>query len=597
MKKKMKLASPPGDFRFYFLILFSLFVSAGAIAQTVTGTVRNAEDQPVTGATVTVKGTNRATVTNTSGNFSIVAGSSDVLVITHVNYLDQEIQVNGRTSVSASLTAVVGTIDEVVVTALGIRRQARKLGYATETVNPDELIKNRTTNIGESLEGRVSGLEITPPAAGAGASTKIRLRGQVGFSGSTNSPLLVINGLPIDQGANGTNGAGDQIDQGDNLLGINPDDIESMTVLKGSTASALYGARAAAGAIIITTKTGARNQGIGVEYTSSFSAQTALNYYDQFQTMYGQGSGGVKPATAAIAKSNGQLGWGGRLDGSLTPIFDGTMQPYSAYEDRLFDYLQTGVDYTNSIALSGGGANGSYRASFSNTSSTGIEPLNSYNRKIFNIGINQNITKRLKLSVNINWANEERINPPRVGTQGQGSVNFFNRLAINIPNSAFKNSAIDPATGTENQTSGFQGTILNPYYAHQAGQRWVNKRDRILATATLRYDFTDWLYLQGRYNYDYSVSATESQDPAGIGTSLATNSDGTYKGSYNTSEGKGTDVNADFLLGGSHKFGKFSVDASFGGNTWRVEDRSFNEMHSNFIVTGPILALGTETMI
>lgn len=590
MKKKMQLAFSPGGFRFYSILLFSLFLSVGLYAQTVTGTVRDAESNPVTQATVTVKGTNRATVTNSAGSFTIVASGTDVLVITHVNFIDQEIPLNGRTSISVNMVRAEGAIDEVVVTALGIRRQAKKLGYSTTSVNTDELIKNRTTNIGESLEGRVAGLEITPPAAGAGASNKIRLRGQVGFSGTNNAPLIVINGLPIDQNARGVNGAGNQIDAGDNLLGINPEDIEDMTILKGSTASALYGSRATAGVILITTKSGQRNQGIGVEYTSSYSAQQALNYYDQFQTMYGQGTGGNKPTSAASARGSGQLAFGGLLDGSLTPIFDGSMVPYSAYEDRLFDYLQTGTDFTNTIALSGGGANGSFRASISDTKSRGIEPNNEYNRKIFNIGVNQNITKKLKLNVNINWANEERINPPRVGTQGQGSVNFFNRLAINIPNSAFKNSAIDPVTGTENVTSGFQGTILNPYYAHQAGQYWGNKRDRILGTATLRYDITDWLFIQGRYNYDYSVSYTESKDPAGIGTSIPTNTYtsgplvGTYyKGSYNVSEGKGTDVNADFLIGGSHKFGKFSVDASFGGNTWRVNDRNFSINASDFI--------------
>jgi TonB-linked SusC/RagA family outer membrane protein len=523
-------------------------------------------------------------LTDNAGKFSINASGSDVLVFSYVGYNTQEVRVNNRQSVNASMAINTDNMENIVVTALGIRRQEKKLGYATTQVNTDELVKNRTTNLGESLEGRVAGLNITPPAAGAGGSTQIRLRGQVGFAGTNNSPLIVINGLPIDQDARGVNGAGNQIDAGDNLLNINPEDIESMTVLKGSTASALYGSRATAGVIIITTKSGNRNQGIGVEYSSSYTAQNPLNYYDQFQTMYGQGNAGKKPTSAGDAASTGQLGWGARLDGSPTPIFDGSTVPYSAYEDRLFDYLQTGTDFTNTIAFSGGGANGSFRASVSNTRAKGIEPHNRYNRRIVNLGVDQNITKNLKFNANINWANEERINPPRVGTQGQGSINFFNRLAINIPISAFENSAIDPVTGTENQTSGFQGTLLNPYYAHQAGQSWVNKRDRILGTASLRWDILKWLYLQGRFNYDYSVSFTESKDPAGIGTSNPKNADGTYKGSYNLNEGKGTDINADFLLGGSHEFGKFSVDASFGGNTWRMEDRSFNIGASNFVV-------------
>jgi TonB-linked SusC/RagA family outer membrane protein len=561
-----------------------LFFSATAFSQTISGTVTDAERKPIGNATVHVKGTSRSTITDDAGRFRINASGNDVLVITSVGFAALEVPVSGQQSVSVVLSGGNRDMEGVVVTALGIRRASKKLGYATTTVKTDELVTNRTTNAMESLEGKVAGLNITPPAAGAGASTQIRLRGQVGFAGTNNAPLIVINGLPIDQGVRSADGAGQQRDRGDNLLNINPDDIESMTVLKGSTASALYGVRAAAGAIIITTKSGAKNQGVGVEITSSYTAQEALNFMDQFQTMYGQGVGGQKPSSTASARSSGQFGCGARLDGLPTPIFDGSLQPYSAYENRLFDYLQTGSNFTNTVAFSGGGANGSFRVSLSNTDATGIEPRNQYKRKIANLGMNQNITQKLKLTVNLNWANEQQINPPQVGTQGAGSVNFFTRLANSIPTSALKNSAIDPATGTENQTSGFQGTILNPYYANQVGQSWVNKRDRILGTATLRYDFTDWLYLQGRYNYDYSIDFTESKVPGGIGTSLITNPDGTYKGTYSLSEGKGTDINADFLLGGSREFGKFSVDASFGGNTWRVENRVFDQNANNFLI-------------
>ncbi|MBK7870517.1 MAG: SusC/RagA family TonB-linked outer membrane protein [Saprospiraceae bacterium] len=458
----------------------------------------------------------------------------------------------------------------------------QEIGYSVTSVNTDELLQNRTTNVIESLEGRVAGLNITPPAAGAGSSMQIRLRGQVAFAGANNAPLIVINGLPIDQGARGVNGLGTNRDLGDNLSNVNPDDIESMTVLKGATAAAIYGSRAANGAIIITTKTGRRNQGIGVEFTSNYTVQEALNFFD-FQTEYGQGTGGKRPTSGANAATTGQFAWGERLDGVPTPIFDGSLQPYSANPNNLFDFLQTGTNFTNTVAFSGGSEKGSFRASFSNTDAEGITPTNEYKRNIVNLGINQNITQKLKLQFNINYTNERQINPPQIGTQGPGAVNFFTRMATSIPLSAFKNSAI-AANGTESLTSGFQGTLLNPYYAIQAGQRYENERDRFLGTATLRYDLTEWLYLQGRYNYDYSLSFVESHDPGGIGTSVPTNADGTYKGGYNLSEGKGTDVNADFLIGGGKEFGIFSVDANFGGNTWRVKNNNFNQSASNFIV-------------
>lgn len=585
MKKNLQPAYMPGLMRFLFSLLLFAFCSNGKAQTKINGTVLDDEKKPLDAATVMVKGSSTATTTNSAGNFSVDASGNDVIVVSHVGFAAIEIPVSGRKNIVVSMIRGNGRdLDAVIVTALGIKRETRKLGYSATSVKTDELVKNRTTNVMESLEGRVAGLNITPPAAGAGSSTQIRLRGQVGFAGSTNSPLIVIDGLPLDQGVRNTEGGGNQRDQGDNLQGINPDDIESMTVLKGSTASALYGSRAAAGAIIITTKSGSKNSGMGVEYTSSYTTQTALNYMDQFQTMYGQGTGGLRPTSASAATGNGQFGWGAKLDGTPSPIFDGSMQPYSAYKNRLFDYLQTGTNFTNSIAFSGGGPKGSFRASFANTDAKGIEPRDEYKRKIFNLGLNQNVTDRLKLSVNINWANEIQSNPPQVGIQGAGSVNFFTRLANSIPTSALKNSAINPINGTEAQTSGFQGTLLNPYYANQVGQNWENNRDRILGTATLRYDFTNWLYLQGRYNYNYSISTVESHVPFGVATSIPTNADGTYKGSYNVSEGKGTEVNADFLLGANKEFGKFSFDASFGGNTFRVQGHSLNMGSSNFIV-------------
>ncbi len=579
------------------LFLFTLFtiVSVNLFAQkTVTGNITGEDNKPVGNVSIKEKGTSGGAISDASGKYKIdLQNSKSILVFSLIGYASQEVSVNNLSVMDITLYPDIQSLEKVVVTALGIKKESRKLGYAITTVNTEDLVTNRTTNVMESLEGKVAGLNITPPAAGAGASTQIRLRGQVGFAGSTNSPLIVINGLPLDQEARNAEGGFDlgrdpantqQRDRGDNLQVVNPDDIESMTILKGSTASALYGSRAAAGAIIITTKSGSKNKGIGVDYTSSYTTQEALNFMDQFQTMYGLGQNGLKPISQADAAGKGQFGWGAKLDGSLVPTFDGTMQPYIAYENRLFDYLQTGSNFTNTVALSGGSANGSYRVSFANTDAKGIEPRDEYKKKIFNFGLNQNITDKLKLNVNINWSNEIQSNAPQIGVQGPGSVNFFTRIAPSISLSSLKNNAVNPIDGTEARTSGFQNTLQNPYYANQAGQNWVNERDRILGTATLRYDFTDWLYLQGRYNYNHSISNIESTIPYGIGTSVPKNADNTYKGFYHISEEKRREINADFLVGGNKEFGKFSVDASVGGNTWRIKNNAFTQGATNFIV-------------
>jgi TonB-linked SusC/RagA family outer membrane protein len=569
-----------------FLLLAGLQVTFAQ--KTVNGTVTTSIDNsPLVGVTVQVKGTSTGVISDANGRYSLsVPDDQAVLYFSFIGFEPKEITVGGQSIIDVVLDESVTMMSEIVVTALGIKREEKSLGYAVSVVKTDDMVKNKTINMMESLEGSVSGLNVTPPAAGAGSSTQIRLRGQAAFNGANNAPLIVINGLPIDQGASGVNGLGEPRDLGDNMNNINPDDIETMTVLKGATAAAIYGSRAANGAIIITTKSGQKNKGIGIEYSGSYTAQQPLNYMNDIQYEYGQGRLGVKPISAADAAGTGQFGWGARMDGSPVPIFDGSTQPYSPSKDNLFKYYRTGKVLLNTLAFSGGNDKGSFRASFSRTDADGIDPYNKYKKNIANLGVNYDIAERLKFSVNVNYTNEKFINPPEIGTQGPGAVNFFTRLSSSIPYSALKNSATNPLTGTEAQTSGFQGTVLNPIYAYgDAGQRYERTKDRYLATATLRYDFTHWLYAQGRYNFDYALTQTESKVPGGIGTSQPLNiADGTYKGTYNVREAWGTNVNADFLVGATKTFNKLSVDASIGGNTFRVLNHSFNQTVTNFIV-------------
>lgn len=565
----------------------------------VSGRVTDERGTPFPGVNVIVKGTATGGTTDSDGRYNIeVPEDNSILVFSFVGYAVQEVAVGGRSVVDVTMNPDITSLDEIVVTALGIKKESKKLGYSVTSVRAEELVSHRTTNVMESLEGKVAGLNITPPAAGAGSSMQIRLRGQAAFAGANNAPLIVINGLPIDQDARGANGNGQvaQRDRGDNLQNINPDDIESMTILKGATAAALYGARAANGAIIITTKSGNKNQGIGVDFTSSYTTSKALNFMDEIiQTEYGQGLAGAKFTTQGAAQGNGQFGWGARLDGQPTINFDGVMRPYSAYPHQLFDFLQTGTNFTNTIGLSGGGANGSFRASFSNTDAKGIVPSNEYKKRIFNVGINHNITQKLKLQLNINYADEDNINPPQIGTQGDGAINFFTRMPLSVPLEAYRDNAIDPVTGSELRTNGFLGTINNPYYALQKGQYFNDGRNRLLGTGTLRYEFTDWLYAQGRFNYDHANSFMEWNALNGSGaTTLFEGSTGYYRGRYDIEQSVSTDINADFLIGGSKEFNKFSVDASFGGNTWRTQWQR-NAQYSRLFVAPDLYSVKNGT--
>jgi len=217
----MKKNRPPAHGPHLISFLFSFFligIFCTAKAQSITGTVLGEDNTPVNGATVMIKGTSKATSTNAAGKFSIAGAGNDIVVVSHVGFATLEVPVNGRNNISVNL--IRGDrkdLDVVIVTALGIKRQERKLGYAATSVKTDELVTNRTINVGESLEGRVAGLNITPPAAGAGSSTQIRLPGQVGFAESTNSPLIAINILPMNQGAGGADDGSNQRNQGDNL--------------------------------------------------------------------------------------------------------------------------------------------------------------------------------------------------------------------------------------------------------------------------------------------------------------------------------------------------------------------------------------------
>ncbi|MES2331440.1 MAG: SusC/RagA family TonB-linked outer membrane protein [Bacteroidota bacterium] len=589
-----------------FLLLFFLLSSAVAFSQTVSGTITDEDQKPLTDATVQVKGTNRFALTDNAGKFTINATGTDVLIFTSVGFINQEIPVSGRRSISVKMAAGQRNLDEVVVTALGIKRESKRLGYSSTTAKVDEMQKSRTNNLMTSLEGKIAGLDISPPSAGPASSNKIRIRGQSAFAGSDNGPLIIVNGLPMGQGAASANGGGGadagSRDQGDNLLQFNPDDIESMTVLKGAASTALYGARAANGAIVITTKNGTRNTGIGVDISSSVVADEVLDLTN-FQYEFGQGDGTINPATGKLegtrpgvrgvtAVASGQFGWGERYDGVPTIQFDGVLRPYTpASRNRIKEFFRTGLTTTNTVAVSNGGPRGSFRASYSDMEAKGITPGNDYRRRIFSLGAEQRLGDKLTVNLNINYTNAKNNNPPQGGVQGQNYTNFLYRQSPVIPLSAYQESVVD-ANGAERALNGFATTVLNPYF-YIDREFYKDGSDVVLGTVTARYQLFKWLYLQGRINMNYSTSLTENNNPTGgggFGTSFnQIYTDATlqyYNGTYNISEGLNKDMNYEFIVGGNHKFGNFSLDMFFAGNRRSTLNRSVNAGSSAFVTRG-----------
>jgi TonB-linked SusC/RagA family outer membrane protein len=562
------------------LLVFLLFsgLQAAFAQRTISGRVTAAAgNSPLAGVTVLIKGTTSGVVTDIDGRFSIpVPNNQAVLQFSFIGFTTKEVPVGTQTTFTISLEESITGLEEVVVTALGITRESKSLGYAVATVKSDVLMENKALSAAQSLDGRVAGLNINVPTSGAGGSVAIELRG-------SGSPLLVVNGLPMGTAGGGNSGIGR--DRGNDFNRINPDDIEEMVVLRGATAAALYGSRAQNGAILITTKSGA-GQGIGLEYSSNFQAQEMLDYFE-FQDLFGQGSSGQKPTTVGTSVGNAQFMWGAPYDGQPYPIFDGSEVPYSYVGPRIKEYYRLGKTFTNTVAFSGGNSpENAFRFSYSNATDKGLEPDNEYSRHIVNLNFNRQILPKLKFSLSANYSKENRINPPNTGGQGSGSMNFLTRMSLAIPLEKFSNpeTAIDPVTGTERVTSGFQGTLLNPYYAVFAGFKDLRESQDLMATGTLRYDFTDWLYIQGRYNYASSSDASENINPGGIGTSNPQNSDGTYKGSYSYGSSWSNNINAEFLLGYDKRFGKFTTLANFGGNTRRSENFGVSVSGSNFTV-------------
>lgn len=596
MKKKLKLVYSPGDFRFYFLLLFSLILSAFSNAQTVTGTVTDASNQPVSGVTVTVKGTARATTTDNAGKFSINAASNDVLVLSSVGYLSKEVPLDGKTSISTSLVTDEQNLNEVVVTALGITRQARSLGYSTTTVKPEDLTVNRTPNLMNALEGKVAGVNIAGLGTGPAGTSKIRIRGQSSISGQ-NNPLIVINGVPIDNTNFGTNptasgsvggdnsipvrGGGNTSDGGDGLSSINPDDIESMTILKGATAAALYGARAKDGVIMITTKSRLKGKGIGVSYNLNYTNETPLDFTD-WQYVYGQGENGVRPTTAN--PTSGEWSFGEKIQPGMTQIlFNNLTVPYVAQRNILTKFFRNGQNLTNTVSLAVGGDKGGLNLSLGNLDSKGIMPNNTFNRKSMNLGFAYDLSDKLSFTGNVNYSNELNKNPPNIANQDNSIPTTLYNLANTMPLDVLDANKYN-AQGNEYIYSRFMNRT-NPYWV--LAEQFQNiRRDRLFGNVAVKYNILDWLFVQGRFGQDYF---SRDQDYNNFPTGHASRGPappGYVNGVYTQDSRRFRETNLDFLVSANRDYGKFGANLTVGGNQMRRRSDLNSVQVTDFIVRG-----------
>jgi TonB-linked SusC/RagA family outer membrane protein len=570
---------------------------------TVRGKILDESGFPFPGVNVVIKGTTNGTVTNSDGVYMLnVPADATTLIFSFVGYATQEIAINGQSTIDVSMKTDLKALDEVVVTALGIEKSAKSIGYATSKVSADQLSINRTPNVMNTLQGKIAGVNISSLGTGPGGTSKIRIRGQSSITGQ-NNPLIVVNGVPIDNTNFGTNqgntagdtsiparGSGASTDGGDGLSSINPDDVESMQVLKGAAAAALYGSRAKDGVIMITTKSRGTGQGLGITYNMNFTDETPLDYTD-YQYEYGQGEYGAGPASpgAAANPTSGQWSFGPKINPGMTQVlFNNVVVPYEAQRGIIKKFYRHGQNFTNSISLATNGEKGGMNLSFANLDSKGITPNNTYTRKTINLGFSHDLSEKLGIRGNINYSNEYNKNPPVVSDQDNSIPTSLYAMANTMPLDVLKDNRYN-AGGGEFVYSRFTNRT-NPYWVLDQVKQNI-RRDRIFGNFTVKYDFTKWLSLQGRAGQDYW---SRNQDYINLPTGKASISSGSiynivngtsyYNGLFTQENMRFRETNFDFLLRAAKTFNKIGVNATFGGNQMKRRADITSVQVTDFIV-------------
>lgn len=560
-----------------------------AVAQqrTVSGIVTNEKDgSPVARASIQVKGGSRGTTTDDNGKFTIAAGVNDVLVVSSVGYATKEIKTGGSTQLKISITESVKEVEAVVVTALGIRREEKALGYATTTVKGEDLTNAISGNWTDALSGKVAGLNLVRSNSGPTGSNKIILRGENNLTGD-NEALIVVDGVVINQGsgrrtgisgesAYGTSSDNMPADYGSGLNDINPEDVESVTVLKGPGAAALYGERGLNGAIIITTKSGSNNsnkkKGIGITFNSNAFIEQ-VNRWPDMQFEYGQGldgnyyySFGTSPDGGSTSATSSA--YGPRFNGQMFYQYDPARQgqgtertPWVAYPNKLRNYFETGHTITNSVSVSGGTDKTTARLSLTNVTNKWITPNTGYKRNTVALSVNSKVSDKLQISAKVNYTNKWSDNLPGAGYGNQSIMYWFIFWQPNADLDWLKEYWI---RGQEGRRIFYPYSTFpeNPY---AVAYEFLNSSNRHGVTGNLSatYNFTKELSLMVRTSMDLAYESRAQQRPYDAGSRMP-------MGSYRTQNIFSQEVSSDFLLKYAKKLNNdFDFSVTLGGNALR----------------------------
>lgn len=536
---------------------------------TVTGIATSADDgSPMPAVAVGVQGTTRGTTTDLDGAYSITVPQNGTLVFSFIGYDDAVIPVNGRKVINVSLNPGSIEIDDVVITAMGLKRSEKALGYAASSVKGDEISSKRTNDIMSSLAGKVAGVQIASTSSDPGSSQSVIIRGVSSLSGS-NQPLYVIDGVPMNNTAHySSDGLNSGYDFGNGANAVNPDDVESMTILKGAAATALYGSRAANGVVMITTKSGKKGSGLGIEYNGGIQWSSVLRL-PQMQNQWGMGWYGDK-----TDDENGS--WGPRFDGTQQiygAIYNNSqkMKAYSAMEDNIKDFFDIGVRYNNSLSFNGATDKSDYFISFSQISDNGMIPTDadSYDKYTFSARGSHKVDK-LTFSSSLNYANQKN----SFASTGQGESSMYNAI-MQTP----RDISIIGLKDLSNpfNSPGYYYTpygITNPYWVLE-NYKNAYSSERFYGKFQVDYDILNNLKFTYRLGLDTEVNQSEFGEPNLValfsdtynGLNGASTFDGN-EGSYSQSMTRRMELNHDVMMNYNTKVDDFAFNvlAGFNGN-------------------------------
>jgi len=573
---------------------------------TVSGTIMEANGTPIPYVNVQLSGTNKGTITNEEGKYSLtVPNLSGALKFSVLGYETQTVPINGLTIIDVTLLESSEQLDEVVLTALGLKRETKELGYVVQSLDSKGVTEVKAVNFLDNLSGKLAGVTINQGATGVGSSSKITIRGEASFS--NNNPLFIVDGVPINNNSvfNFTNeaAAGFQaIDFGNGAMEVNPDDIEAVSVLKGPSAAALYGTRASNGVIVIETKSGKNTEGLGISYNTSFFVDSAFRLPD-FQNEYGQGQSGVFEFVDGLGggtSDNITYSWGPRLNaGNLISQFDSpatladgtvvrggdtalysglpiTPTEFRSNPDNLKDFYNTGTTLINNIAISSGFEKGNYRLSFTDLRSESIIPGVNLDRQTISARLGFMPTDKLSINSAISYVNSQSDNRP---SNGYGSENANYSLVAWGPRSLNIDSLRDywqPGLEGVQQYSYNYTFFDNPFFILNENRNSFN-RDRVFGNISASYDITNHITATIRSGMDYSSELRQLR--------RAFSSNRFQNGGYAEHDVFFREINTDFLLNYTNQFNDFKVDVSIGGN--RLDQKAFTSQSQTTSLAQP----------